>query len=179
MSQPQEEVVYEMISSPPALEVENIRGESVLSFRRSQRSAHHLLLVVEPIPLSVRAHGKADVVTVVRVTIVLDDSLQFVLEIGLVAGLAVLVEVESVGDCDDRRVFVPIVVETLQLNDEDFWGVADLLVLSDIADVFASFASIAFYSLIDVHFQVVGDGPLWDLGKERKGEVAVHIALRS
>lgn len=43
----------------------------------------------------------------------LDDSLQFVLEVGPVAGFPVFVEVESVGDGDGGVVFSPVMVETL------------------------------------------------------------------
>jgi hypothetical protein len=166
-----------MTSLPLALEVDNVRGEAGLSIRRSQRSARRLLLVVERIPVSIRAHSTADVVAEVRGTSVLDDRLQFVLEVGLVASFAVFVEVESVGDGDGRVVFSPLMVETLQLNDEDFWGEADLLVFSDIADLLAAFASVAFDRLVDVLLQVVGDGSLRDLGRECDGEVAVHVSL--
>ncbi len=79
-----------------------------------------------------------------------DDCFQFVFEIGFVVGFAIFVEVESMVNCDGRIVFSAIVVETLQLDDEDFWCVADLLVLSDIADLLASVASVALNGLDNV-----------------------------
>lgn len=57
-----------MASLPLALEVDNVRGEAGLFTRRSQRSARRLLLVVERIPVSIRAHGTANIVTEVRGT---------------------------------------------------------------------------------------------------------------
>jgi hypothetical protein len=115
--------------------------------------------------------------TKVGITRVLDDCLEIVFEALLVVCCAILIEVE--GMVDDNRGFVlsAIVVETFELDDEDFWPVGDLLGFLGIAELLASITAVALNGLIDVLVKVLGDRSLGDLGRDCNGEAGVLVAL--
>ena len=162
---------------PLPLVVQNVRGEDGLSVRRSLGSAHRLFLVIEGVPSVIRTDRAADIMAKVGVTRVLDDRLEFVFEALLVVCCTVLIEVESM--VDDNRGFIlsAIVVETLELDDEDFRSVGDLLGFLGIAELLASITAVALNSLIDVLVKVLGDRSLGNLGRDCNGEAGVLVAL--
>jgi hypothetical protein len=159
------------------LVVQNVWSEAGLSVRRSLGSARRLFLVIEGVPSVVWAYRAADIMTKVGITRVLDDCLEIVFEALLVVCCAILIEVE--GMVDDNRGFVlsAIVVETFELDDEDFWPVGDLLGFLGIAELLASITAVALNGLIDVLVKVLGDRSLGDLGRDCNGEAGVLVAL--
>lgn len=105
----------------------------------------------------------------------LDHRFQLISEADFVVSFAEFIEIDGVVDDNSRLVFLPIVVKSFQLDDQNFGAKRDFLVLLGVAGLFTGVAAVSIDSFVDVLVEVGGDGSIGDLGRDRKGETRVSI----
>lgn len=107
----------------------------------------------------------------------LDDSRQPVHEMVVVAGVAILVEVESRVDADGRVVLATVPGEALQLHAEDVGRVTDQLHAVLLALVRALLTPVPLDDLHHILLQVVGQGAVWDFGRDGDRKCTVRVSF--